>query len=473
MSGAVELLAGLVLDSGRRWGEAAESWQWADARAVLEPDGDRRYHFLTRPRGGSKTCDLAGVAVAALLEQAPTGARCYALASDRDQGALLLDSVRGFTDRTPGLSGALKVDAWRVSAPSGASLEVLAADEASSWGLRPWLAVVDDLAYWADTQQPRRLWRSIFSALPKVVGSRLTVLTSAGDPAHWAHDVLVAARASPQRWRVSEVEGPVPWADAADLAEQQAMLPDWEFERLHLNRWRESDDRLTSADDLRACVTLDGPREPAPGRRYAVGVDLGLKADRTAVAVCSVDQAEPSVVALDRMAVWEGSRRQPVDLSDVEAWLAETLRAYRRAPVVVDPWQAAQLTQRLRARGARVVEHPFTQQSVSRLALRLHQLAADRALALPDDADLVDELANVRLRETSPGVYRLDHDPGRHDDRAIALALAAAHLADSAAGKTTVEVPRGRIGRRRYEGSRSATPRSVGSSPSSRNTRTP
>lgn len=40
------------------------------------------------------------------------------------------------------------------------------------------------------------------------------------------------------------------------------------------------------------------------------------------------------------------------------------------------------------------------------------------------DQALVDELRNVRLRETSPGV-RMDHDPGRHDDRAIALAMAA------------------------------------------------
>ena len=37
-----------------------------------------------------------------------------------------------------------------------------------------------------------------------------------------------------------------------------------------------------------------------------------------------------------------------------------------------------------------------------------------------------DELANVRLRETSPGVYRMDHDPDKHDDQAIALALALA-----------------------------------------------
>jgi hypothetical protein len=40
-------------------------------------------------------------------------------------------------------------------------------------------------------------------------------------------------------------------------------------------------------------------------------------------------------------------------------------------------------------------------------------------------AALIDELAHVRLRETGPGHVRIDHDPSRHDDRVIALGLAA------------------------------------------------
>ncbi len=34
----------------------------------------------------------------------------------------------------------------------------------------------------------------------------------------------------------------------------------------------------------------------------------------------------------------------------------------------------------------------------------------------------------MRLRESTPGVYRLDHDANQHDDRAIALGLAADEL---------------------------------------------
>ena len=64
----------------------------------------------------------------------------------------------------------------------------------------------------------------------------------------------------------------------------------------------------------------------------------------------------------------------------------------------------------------------------------------DRALELPDDPELLDELANVRLRETLPGVYRLDHDQGSHDDRAISLALGAEHLLANRAPSFAPEV---------------------------------
>ena len=237
--------------------------------------------------------------------------------------------------------------------------------------------------------------------------------------------MLDRAKASPDRWRVSEVPGPCPWLDPADLAEQAAELPEWEHRRLHLNEWTESEDRLTNVADLAACVTLDGPREYVQGRRYALGLDVGLKSDRTVLAACS---AEALTVALDRIAVWQGSRLRPVSLDAVEATIVEAWQEYGSPPLVADPWQSAQLCQRLRARGVHVVEYTFTASSVSRLALRLHTAIRDHALALPDDPELLDELANVRLRETSPGVYRLDHDAGRHDDRAIALALAADHL---------------------------------------------
>ena len=63
------------------------------------------------------------------------------------------------------------------------------------------------------------------------------------------------------------------------------------------------------------------------------------------------------------------------------------------------------------------------------LWLRLMRISTgELRVSLPQNQELLDELANVRLKESSPGVYRMDHDPDKHDDQAIALALAANHL---------------------------------------------
>jgi hypothetical protein len=427
MSAALDVLDALVLEDGRTWGEAATAWQLADAHAVLNQDGPR-FHYLTRPRGASKTTDLGAVAIAALVAQLPARSRSYAAAADRDQAGLLLDAIGGFVDRTGGLAGALKIETFRVTAlRTGATLEVLAADDASAWGLRPHLLIIDEFGSWKTTPGPRRLWRALFSAMPKVPGSRLAILTTASSPAHPSAAVLKRAKATPEMWRVSEIPGPCPWIGEADLAEQKAELPEWEYRRLHLNEWTASADRLVAPGDLAVCVTLDGPRQWEAGRRYALSLDAGLKNDRTVLSVTSVASGSSSL-RLDRMEVWQGSRRQPVSLDVVEATILEAWQGFGKPPLVVDPWQTAQLAQRLRARGVRVIDFTFSQQSVSRLALRLHGLIRDRALELPDDPELLDELANIRLRETSPGVYRLDHDQGRHDDRGISLALGAEQL---------------------------------------------
>lgn len=421
---ALDLLASLVLEDGRRWGDAAVPEQWEDARAVLDPEAPP-YHFLTRARGYSKTGDLAGIAVASMLAQLPAGSRLYGLASDRDQGRLLTDSIAGFVARTPELRGALTVDAYKVTSASGSVLEILAADAASAFGLRPAFLIVDELAQWASTAAPRALWAATTSALTKVPGARMAVLTSAGDPAHWSHAILEHAQADPL-WRVNQVSGPPPWADRARLEEQRRRLPASSYARLFLNQWTSAEDRLTALDDLRACVSLPGSLPPLPGLQYRIGVDLGLKRDRTVAAIvhCERVPAGGVRVVLDRMQVWAGKRLHPVKLGDVEAWLLEHSKLYGGARVTIDPYQAVSMAQRLRVGGVHVQEFAFTQQSVGRLAINLHTAIRDRRLALPDDTELIDELANVRLRETSPGVLRMDHDADKHDDRAIALALA-------------------------------------------------
>jgi hypothetical protein len=448
LSDALDLLNALTLEDGRRWGDAAFDFQKVDAEAVLDQSSDTPYSFLTRGRGGAKTSDLAGIGIAAMLTQAPRGAKLYALAADRDQGRLFIDSLQGYAARTDELAAALSVDAYRVTANRrGVVLEVLAADAPSAWGLRPWFLIVDEVCQWATTPGPKALWEATSSAAAKLKDSRMVLLSSAGDPGHWSRKIIDHALTSPL-WRVHEVPGPVPWLDPARLAEQKARLPESSYRRLFLNEWTASEDRLADPDDLAACVTLDGPLPPEAGRKYVVALDVGLKRDRTVALVAHADgdkradQPELPRVIVSRLEVWQGTRENPVKLDPVEDWLDSACRSFNRASLVFDPFQAVGLAQRLEGRGHRVLEYAFSSQSVTKLTLNLLHLIRARRLALPDDPDLIDELLNVRLRETAPGVMRIDHDPDKHDDRAIALALAAYELVEGRAmGGTAQNVP--------------------------------
>ncbi len=364
MTTALDLLSGLVVDgSETRWGEIAADFQVADARAVLEPGDGPRLHFLTRPRGGSKTTDAAGMALAALLTQLGPFARCYAAAADLEQAARIVDAAGRLVARTPGLPGAVRVEAGKVTAAGGATLQALAADGPGAYGLLPSFVIVDELAQWPTTRAARTFWTALVSAMAKVPGARLVVLTSAGDPAHWSAQVREQARSSPA-WRLHEVPGPVPWVSETALAEQRALLLPSEYARLHENVWTSAEDSLTTAEDLAACVTLAGPREPEPGRRYVLGLDIGLKSDRTVAAVCHAEamprgQADGPTerIVLDRLAVWSGSRFSPVKLAEVEEWVEQAVRTYRGAELVVDPWQAVGLAAPDRSRRARPGVH--------------------------------------------------------------------------------------------------------------------
>jgi phage terminase large subunit-like protein len=434
-----ELLLGLVHEDGRRWGEIAVDFQRDDADAILDPSEPARQHFLTRPRGASKTTDLAAVVLTALLEQLPAGAQAYAVAADRDQAQLLLREVAGFVTRS-GLADHVQVDTYKASTTTGTTLAALAADDSSAYGLRPHFVVVDELAQWNTSGRPQRMYDAMFSAIPKVKGSRFVVITTAGDPAHWSRKILDHALHS-TAWRVHEVPGPTPWLEPASLVEQEASLLPSQYARLHLNQWIAAEDRLTTPEDLAVCVGHSGPLDFAPGNTYAVGLDIGLKNDRTVLTVCHTRTAPDATtrqVVLDRQVVWSGTREHPVDLAEVEAAILHIHQAYGRPTLIVDPYQAALLTQNLRRYRVKVEEYNFSQTSIGRLAQRLWLLLHEHALVLPDDPDLLDELANVRIRETSPGVYRMDHDSNRHDDRAISLALAANWLLTDAPRRRTL-----------------------------------
>jgi phage terminase large subunit-like protein len=445
----LDVMAGLRLEDGRAWGDAAAPFQVDDAEAIFDDDGPP-WHYLTRPRGGSKTSDLAGVAIAWLVAEAQPGARGYIVAADRDQGALMVDAAAGFVDRTPALKGVVEVGSFKISGRSGASVEVLAADGASAFGLRPSLMICDEFAQWEETRNVRRVWSAVLSSVNKIAGCRMVILTSAGVPSHMAATVLKVAKADPSAWRVNEVPGPLPWADLEGLAAQRALLLDSEYRRLHLNQWAAPEDTLVSPEDLEAAMVLAGEQAPRPGVRYFIGVDIGLRNDATVVSVVHLEPVGAETLwasrkrraVLDRMVVLQGSKGAEVDLARVEEVVLAASKEYNNAPVRLDPWQGIGVAQRLRRRNVRVEEWNFTVNKIGGLARTLYVLLRDRLLWLPDDAALLGELATVRLKSNGTGALRIDHDSGRHDDRVISLGLAATAALETVGWAESTLVPR-------------------------------
>jgi len=428
---ALTLLAGLRLEDGRTWGEAARSFQLQDALAVLDPQpGDPRWHYVLRPRGASKTTDMGGCALAMLVTEAPPRSRAFAYASDRDQSAELLDAIGGFVSRTRGLAGVVRVEASRVVVPAtGATLSIEAADAASAFGRRPWAIFADELAQWPDLPSYRRLWAAITSGLPKVRDSRLVVITTAGSPTSFAFEVWQRAQRSGD-WRTSHLPGPCPWWSPAHVEALRAELTPAQFGQLVECSWVESDEVLASAEDVLACVGHQA-LEPVRGRRYVLALDVGVRRDLTALAVAHSDSmGGVRKVVVDRVLSWRPRLAQRVDLAEVQAAVVRLSKAYNNAPLVFDRSQAEQLSQAVQREGVRAVEYVFTQANANRLAKGLFVALRDRALVLPDDAELISELQTARLVETGPGVVKLINPRGTHDDLATAVGMAVVHLTD-------------------------------------------
>ena len=428
---ALDILGLMRLEDGRCWSETAVAYQREHAGAILGRDAPMQT-WIELPRGGRKTTDISGLVLAMLREQVPPMARAYVGASDEEQAREVIDAARGMIERTPELEGEFRItDLVITSARTGASVTALPAD-ASAYGKRAWFVILDEVSNWTETRKSRRFWSTMMSGNRKLSECRTVIISNSGDPGHWSFKRREVARTSPH-WRFFSVPGPLPWLTPTDLEilRENAETPS-EFDRLHMNVWSASEDRLASIEDLRAATTLPGPLPPQPGTQYVVTLDIGHTFDPTVMAVMHAEERPAGRRAvLDAIYRWHGRKSAPVDLIEVSAALVDTATRYNRAAIVLDPYSGRQAAQEARAAGLVATEFAFSATSVGRLALSLHQAIRRRVIDLPPDQELLDELASVRLVKNAVGVYRLDSATTRtHDDQAVVLALGVHHLLD-------------------------------------------
>lgn len=266
-------------------------------------------------------------------------------------------------------------------------------------------------------------------------------------------------------WRTSRTPGPSPWWTAADIEATRTDLTASEWRRLILCEWAESDDALTTPEDVEACIRAGSTaNSPRPGVEYVAALDVGTRRDLTALVV-GHSESTPSgrVVVVDRVLTWrpdtsvKSGPAGRVDLAEVEAATLRLCAEFRVRRLRFDRMQAEQMTGNLARQGIRPDEFVFSSAGANRLARSLFTALRDRALSLPDDEETRAEFIATRLVETGPGTVKLQNPPGQHDDIVTAVGMLVADLTSRPEiGRGSITVPRGRIGTMTY---RDGTPR--------------
>lgn len=455
--GLLPFLNHVVIDSSpepRHFRELANPWQWAlvkrFAGAIEDVAGapsagayaGPRNFWLTLPRGHDKT-GLIGRTAAWALAYSRKSLQVTTAATDKDQAALIIDSMAREAALNPWFGRRLKFHNYTVTnVKTGSHLEALASDAGSSMGGKPHLLIFDELTWWAK----RDLWDALSSGIIKRPGAIQMVITNAGILRSWQHDELMKARRAPGRWYVYEAPGPIAsWMTPERVREEADKLLPRMANRVFFNKWLDPSDasgwvsrsEAQACEDLGRQMCLGYKLKGLPDRRYVVAVDYGPSRDRTVIVVVHKEAARedaPERIVVDRMDVLQGSKSQHVPIARVEELLDEIIRDFNVAKVVVDRYQMESTLQRF---SRKVTVAPFEYRGTKtnyELAQTLRSAVVNLELAwYPGAGDiyvdksgsvstLVDEFASVSTKETASG-YRIYNSPGTHDDRVVALGM--------------------------------------------------
>lgn len=422
----------VILADGRRVGEALDADPWIE-RDLLRPIFERDEHggpafrlvYCELPRGHWKSGAAAAVALAESVLVPDTDVVIAAV--DTEQARIVLEHVDGYTRRNPSLGVQFKAKGDERLTADGSRIRVIASDAASAYGLggthSRFRVIADELTAWANED----LWTALASGTGKTRDAATIVLSNAGfDKAHsWQWRVRATAEQEPWGHLFSADGVVASWVTPQWIASMRALLPGPAFDRLIRNTWTsETGDFVTAAQWARCVdhghVPLLAPRwHELRQPRYA-GLDLGLTRDRTALAVVHHDGER---ITLDSLDVLEGSRSEPVSISQVERLVLDLGRRFPGVKVLADPWQLQGSIQRLRGE-VTIEPFAFSATSVQRLSASLYECVADAVLRVYPDEELEREILGLRVVQTAAG-WKFDHRSADYSDRAVALAMAA------------------------------------------------
>ncbi|MBT9154464.1 MAG: hypothetical protein DDT39_01140 [Firmicutes bacterium] len=462
---------------------ALEDWQCFFLTTVfgwLDRYGYRRYKtaYVEVPRKNAKSTISSGVALYMLAADGEAGAEVYSAATTKEQARIVFGDARQMVIRSPELRQGAAVQASMhavFQSSSGSTFKALSRDQDGNLdGLNVHCGIVDELHAHKD--------RGVWDVLVTATGARrqplLWAITTAGfnragicyeqrsyvtkildrvteddcyfgsiwtidddddpfDPASWA-------KANPN-WGVSVM--PESIERNARVALQMASAQN-NFLTRHLNIWVNADTSWMNMTAWEAVSDPDLEDSSFEGEPCIVACDLATRTDIASVMRLFTRKIDgvthyyafgrhylPEGAAEDgrssHYAGWAKEGRmvltpgQVTDFSYIEDEIKDTARRFRVTDAAFDPWQAAQIMQRLQADGLPVLEYRQTVQNMSAPMKELEALVLSGRFHHDGDPVLTWMVSNVVCHTDAKGnVYPRKEQLQNKIDGVVALIMA-------------------------------------------------
>jgi phage terminase large subunit-like protein len=440
----VQFCALLILEQGGSM--PVEAFQ---RRALGDYFGGCRETLILLPKKNGKTTLLAALALFHLFTTAD--AECVIAAASREQAMILFDTAAGFIRRSPGLAARFKIQGgYRQirNLKDAGRIRVLAADVDTADGVRPTLALVDELhrhrsaalyGVFRDGLGPRGGQMITISTAGEREASPLGLMRAAArtladrthrgaymharSPDHafamheWSlghdddvHVMRVVKRANPASWQTLEL--------LRERHDSPSTLP-WQWARFACGLWVSAQAWWLDPDQWREAAVDD---ELAYGDRITLGFDGARTGDATGLVACRISDG-----LLQPLGAWEhpeGAAEWEVPAGEVDAAVADAHEHYRVARGYYDPplWQT-EVDDWAREYGRPVMRFPTKRARMMDAVERFRTDLAAGRLHHTDDEILNRHALNAQVREVRGGYWLAK--PGATGADKIDLAVAA------------------------------------------------
>jgi len=368
-------------------------WQrdYVDELYRLDPVSGRRVYqesLLLLPRKSGKSTLAAGLALYHLTADGEMSPEVFLAANSREQAGAVFRQMRDMVQTSAGLLDYVTPMRSHLESPDNLGIaRVMSSDAKLQHGTNPSCSIVDEL--WAAKTT------DLLTALTSGTGARdqpLTVIISTvghdrksplgelhrtafemddlltevrndgfltivrdmkngflfwlyGPPfdADWRYNVDLD---DPEVWRKAN---PADWITSEYLGRQRnkpSVRPS-EFQRFHVNAWAEAEDYWLPAGSWDA--GRDGYQPIEDGAQVTVGIDLGLRRDRSAVVVCRRRIVDEELHFDVEATVFEPPTVEGVnfDIAEIRNHITSLAGKYDLQRVAFDPWRLEESGQML------------------------------------------------------------------------------------------------------------------------------